>query len=125
PRALRQGLPPVGPGTSGVSEQAPDRELLRHRRQKLEALRERGVDPFGTRYPVTHWAGPLAARLGGAVEDELKGFSPVCISGRIVSMRHHGKTCFAHLQDYTARIQLSAPAAQLGDHCAHCLAVDL
>ena len=48
-----------------MSEQAPDRELLRHRRQKLEALRERGVDPFGTRYPVTHWAGPLAARLAG------------------------------------------------------------
>ena len=108
-----------------MSEQAPGRELLRHRRQKLEALRERGVDPFGTRYPVTHWAGPLAARLGGAVEDELKGFGPVCVAGRIVSMRHHGKTCFAHLQDYTGRIQLYARADQLGDDFVHFTDVDL
>ena len=40
---------------------------------------------------------------------------PVSLAGRIVTLRHHGKTCFAHLMDQTGRIQLYARADQLGD----------
>ena len=108
-----------------MTDRTQGNELVRHRREKLEALRGRGVDPFGMRYPVTHWAGPLAARLGGAGEDELKGFGPVCVAGRIVSMRRHGRTCFAHLQDYTGRIQLYARADERGDDFAHFTDVDI
>jgi lysyl-tRNA synthetase class 2 len=89
--------------------------LLRQRHDKLEGLRARGIDPFGTRFPVTHWAGDLGRRLGAAGDDELKAFGPVRIAGRLVALRHHGKTCFAHLMDYTGRIQLYARADQLGD----------
>jgi lysyl-tRNA synthetase class 2 len=89
--------------------------LLRQRRDKLDALRSRGIDPFGTRFPFTHWARDLKERLGAAAEDELKGFGPVRVAGRIVSLRHHGKTCFAHLMDHTERIQLYARADHLGD----------
>jgi lysyl-tRNA synthetase class 2 len=92
-----------------------ENELMRQRREKLEALRRDGLDPFGGRYPVTHWARDLAERLGGAGESELKGFGPVSLAGRVVSMRHHGKTCFAHLMDQTGRIQLYARADGLGD----------
>jgi len=90
-------------------------ELIRQRHAKLEALRRRGLDPFGGRYPVTHWAGPLHARLAAATEEELKAVGPVSLAGRIVTLRHHGKTCFAHLMDHTGRIQLYARADQLGD----------
>jgi lysyl-tRNA synthetase class 2 len=90
-------------------------ELIRQRRQKLETLRARGIDPFGGRYPVTHWAGPLRARFADASEDDLKGLGPVSVAGRIVAHRHHGKTCFAHLQDMTGRIQLYARADHLGE----------
>ena len=99
--------------------------LLRQRRDKLEALRARGIDPFGTRFPVTHWARDLRARLGAAGEDELKGFGPVQVAGRIVALRHHGKTCFAHVMDYTGRIQLYARADQLGDDYALFTALDV
>ena len=44
-------------------------ELVRHRLEQLEAIRARGIDPFGARYPVTHWTKPLAARLGAAPDD--------------------------------------------------------
>ena len=104
----------MGAGTRGVSGEALP-PLLRQRREALEALRARGIDPFGTRFPVSHWAGDLARRLGGAPDDELKAFGPVRVAGRIVALRHHGKTCFAHLMDYTGRIQLYARADQLGD----------
>jgi len=89
--------------------------LLRQRRDKLQALRARGLDPFGARFPVSHWGGELQRRLSGVGEDELKAFGPVRVAGRIVALRHHGKTCFAHLMDYTGRIQLYARADELGD----------
>ena len=104
-------------GTRGVSaEELPP--LLRQRHDKLDRLRARGVDPFGTRFPVTHWAGELGRRLGAAGEAELEAFGPVRVAGRVVALRHHGKTCFAHLMDYTGRIQLYARADQLGDDYA-------
>jgi lysyl-tRNA synthetase class 2 len=90
-------------------------ELIRQRHDKLELLRRRGIDPFGGRYPVSHWAGPLHERLARASEEELKAVGPVSVAGRIVALRHHGKTCFAHLMDQTGRIQLYARTDQLGD----------
>ena len=90
-------------------------EVIRQRHAKLQALRQRGLDPFGGRYPVSQWAGPLHERLGSATEEELKAGGPVSLAGRIVALRHHGKTCFAHLMDQTGRIQLYARADQLGD----------
>jgi len=114
----------VGARPGDVTE--PDaNELVRQRHAKLEALRRRGVDPFGSRYPVTHWAGPLRARLDGAGDDELKSVGPVSLAGRVVSLRHHGKTCFAHLMDRTGRIQLYARADQLGDDYALFTELDL
>ena len=107
----------MGAGARGVSaDELPP--LLRQRRESLGALRARGIDPFGTRFPVTHWAGDLKRRLGEASDDELRAFGPVAVAGRLVALRHHGKTCFAHLMDYTGRIQLYARADQLGDDYA-------
>jgi lysyl-tRNA synthetase class 2 len=94
---------------------APDNDQVRQRMEALAALRAGGLDPFGSRYPVTHWARGLAAALGGAGEDELKAHGPVSMAGRVVARRDHGKTCFAELMDYTGRIQLYARADQLGD----------
>ncbi len=90
-------------------------ELVRQRHEKLAALRRRGIDPFGGRFPVTHWARPLTERLGGVSEEELKAFNPVSVAGRVVALRHHGKSCFAHLMDHTGRIQLYARADRLGE----------
>ena len=73
------------------------------------------MDPFGTRFPVAHWAGPLHARWDAAPEDELRGAGAVSVAGRVMSIRHHGKSCFAHLLDQTGTIQLYARADVLGE----------
>jgi len=115
-------------GGRGQGESAPnldDNELIRLRREKLDSLRRRGTDPFGGRYPVTHWARDLAERLGSASDEELKGFGPVSLAGRIVAIRHHGKTCFAHLMDQTGRIQLYARTDGLGDEYARFVELDM
>jgi lysyl-tRNA synthetase class 2 len=85
------------------------------RHEKLENLRKRGIDPFGERFPVTHRAQPLHEQLGSAKDEELTAFGPVSLAGRVMTLRHHGKTCFAHMQDGSGRIQLYARADRLGD----------
>ena len=100
-------------------------ELIRRRLEKLEALRSSGIDPFGQRFAFTHWSGDLTRRYREAGEDELKQVAPVTVAGRIVALRHHGKTCFAHLRDQTGQIQLYARQDALGDRYAAFVDLDV
>jgi lysyl-tRNA synthetase class 2 len=94
------------------------------RRDKLSELRSRGVEPFAYRFARTHTAAGALAALPAS------GDGPaVSVAGRLVALRGHGKTTFAHLADATARIQLYfrqddlggeayglLPLLDLGDH---------
>jgi lysyl-tRNA synthetase, class II len=102
-------------GGSRVSERDDANDLVRQRLEKLAALRSRGIEPFGARYPATHEAQDLTRRLESATEEELTAVGPVSLAGRLVAKRDHGKASFAHLMDRTGRIQLYARADQLGD----------
>ena len=102
-----------------------DNDLIRQRHEKLEAWRARGIDPFGSRYPVTHWAGTLTSQLADAPDDQIGQVGPVQVAGRLLAVRRHGKACFADLMDYTGRIQLHARADQLGDDYAGFAALDV
>ena len=95
------------------------------RHEKLEAWRAAGVDPFGARYPFTHWAADLHARFDGADEDALKAAAPVSVAGRVMALRHHGKSCFAHVADASGRIQIYARADVLGPAYAAFLQLDV
>src|SRR5215471_9684007 len=106
---------PRGPHASESEAPVSGNELVRRRHETLHAHRGAGVDPFGTRFPVSHWAGSLHARWDTAAEDELRGAEPVSVAGRVMSIRHHGKSCFAHVLDHTGTIQLYARADVLGD----------
>ncbi|MGH7627126.1 MAG: OB-fold nucleic acid binding domain-containing protein, partial [Gemmatimonadaceae bacterium] len=84
--------------------------VLKARREKLERLRELGVEPFAYGYERTHSAGDAVAQLGEAAEA-----GPVRVAGRLVAWRGHGKTAFAHLADQSGRIQLYLRRDELGD----------
>ncbi len=104
----------------------PDANELIHRRlQKLEAWRQRGVSPYGGRFPVTHWGGDLQARFKEASEAELRSAGTVALAGRVMALRHHGKSCFAVLQDQSGHIQLYARADVLGEQYAAFLDLDV
>src|SRR5206468_11401259 len=81
--------------------------------------------PFGQRFPVTHWGGELARRHQDASDDALKAVGPVTVAGRVVALRHHGKTCFAHLRDQSGQIQLYARADALGERYAAVTELDV
>jgi len=78
------------------------------RRERLRALRERGVDPFAaTRFDVTAHAADLAVRYAGIVSGPPAEDAPEwALAGRIMSVRGQGKVIFADLADRTASFQL-------------------
>ncbi|MDP3773110.1 MAG: lysine--tRNA ligase [Gemmatimonadales bacterium] len=92
---------------SGDAAGRPPVELAR--RDKLEALKSRGVAPFAYRYVRSHTAAhALAAFTDGAAGPE------VAVAGRVVALRSHGKSTFAHLADASGRLQLYFKQDQLG-----------
>jgi lysyl-tRNA synthetase class 2 len=86
--------------------------VRRARREKLDALIARGVEPFAYAFDPTHSAA-AAVRLHPA-DQESEG-DVVRVAGRIVAWRAHGKTTFAHLADESGRIQLYFKKDTLGD----------
>jgi lysyl-tRNA synthetase class 2 len=88
-------------------------ELERVRLEKLEKLRERGIDPFPRHFNRTHQSLD-AIESYEAVEksgDEIKAV----VAGRIRSMRHMGKVSFAHIEDGQGKLQLFFRKDELGE----------
>ena len=87
------------------------------RREKLEALKASGNNPFTiTKYEVTHEA-PDAISAFEAKEAEITEENPfvVRVAGRLVSRRIMGKASFAHLQDGAGKIQLYVARDGIGE----------
>ncbi len=77
------------------------------RRDKLEALRKLGVDVYPTRYDRTHSVTQAVDEFSPRSADELEEAAPrVQVAGRLVALRGHGKTAFAHLSDGASRLQV-------------------
>jgi lysyl-tRNA synthetase, class II len=85
-------------------------QVERDRRETLDALRRRGVEPYAYRYHVTHDAATAASQYGAAEaagDLDGEGIGPrVRVGGRLTSLRTHGKATFADLEDRSGRIQL-------------------
>jgi len=79
------------------------------RREKLKELIERGVAPFAYRFDRSATAKEALAAYRGD-DDETQH----AVAGRLVALRPHGKTTFAHLEDATGKIQLYFKGDELG-----------
>ncbi len=100
---------------SAPKPQAPSR-VARDRRAKLEALRERGVEPFAYRYDATRRAAPATERFealeaAGGEDADVAGRW----AGRVVGLRRHGGSAFVDLEDATGRIQVFLKRNLLGE----------
>jgi lysyl-tRNA synthetase class 2 len=84
-------------------------ELMQVRRQKLDELKSKGIDPFGSKYERTHKAQEIIEGFS-----ELEG-SIVSIAGRIMARRGHGKVNFAHVQDLSGQIQIYVRLNEIGE----------
>ncbi len=89
-------------------------ELILRRHEKLKELYGRGVEPFGEKYSVSHQAQEILEHF-----EELEG-KEVSVSGRIMTMRGHGKAGFANLQDESGQVQIYARLDDLGEEAYEC-----
>jgi len=97
-----------------TQEELNDQMLVR--RQKMESLREEGIDPFGHRFERTHQSAELHELFDPRTKEELEEMGlTASVAGRIVTKRGKGKVGFAHLQDREGRIQIYVRKDQVGD----------
>ncbi len=95
--------------------QATDDRLVRVRLEKLDALREAGVEPYAYAYDRTHSTAEALAAFTEVEESDGEREVEVRAAGRIVSLRNMGKTTFLHLADEQGRIQLYLRRGDLGE----------
>ncbi|MDD5043981.1 MAG: lysine--tRNA ligase [Candidatus Omnitrophica bacterium] len=73
-------------------------EIIKQRKEKVSALKQKGIEPFGR---------GLSGRI--PIQEARENFQEgkaVLLAGRLMAKRQHGKACFADLKDSTAKIQV-------------------
>src|SRR3954451_1093515 len=89
-------------------------QVLEDRRQKLERIREAGIEPFPHEFSGREDIAEVRAAhegLAPGVETD----SRHRVAGRIVGRRGHGKACFLDLRDGSGQVQLHAREDLLGE----------
>ncbi len=91
-----------------MSESKPEPQSFYEQRQKkLEALTRLGHAAYPNRFDLTHTVEQIVERYQGSAREELEGSKiDVRISGRVMTIRGHGKTGFAHLAAAAGRLQI-------------------
>ncbi|MBY0124431.1 lysine--tRNA ligase [Bacillus sp. S/N-304-OC-R1] len=91
-------------------------DQLMVRREKMNSLREKGLDPFGKRFDRSHQSEELLDQYGALEKEELEEKNvSVTIAGRIMTKRGKGKAGFAHIQDLTGQIQIYVRTDAVGE----------
>ena len=84
-------------------------QLIAQRWEKVEKLREMGIDPYPYAFERTHRAKEITEQFE-SLENQ-----PVCVAGRIMANRLMGKAAFVDLQDMSGRIQIFVRKNALGE----------
>ena len=92
---------------------ADEPEQIRIRREKLDRIRESGIDPYPVGYPRTTSLGELRSRFPDLPPDSATG-EIVGITGRVMLNRVGGKLTFATLQENGERLQVMLTADATG-----------
>lgn len=91
-----------------------EQELVR--REKAQALREMGIDPFGHSYEITHFSTELKDAYGSYTHEQLEEMAIPCkVAGRIMTRRAKGKAGFMHIQDKLGQIQIYMRQDNVGE----------
>ena len=83
-----------------------ENDLIAQRRQKLETLQARGVNPFGAAFATS---GTIAE-----VREKFAEGATLRVAGRMTAHRDMGKSHFVDLRDATGRIQIYVQAKEVG-----------
>ncbi len=81
-------------------------DLIKERAEKLAKIKESGVNPYPYKYDVKDRAKELKEKYSGIAVGEHVENIEVSVAGRLMTIRDHGKSCFANLKDSSGSIQL-------------------
>ena len=77
-------------------------ELREVKKEKLEKIRQLGINPYPTRYDRTHYSIDIIEHCEQLEQSKV----PVAVAGRIISLRRMGKAVFLHIRDTKGKIQI-------------------
>lgn len=90
-------------------------QILRHRKEKAQLLRDAGIPLYPNDFRRTHLVADILAAHGQADAETLEAAAPaVTVAGRIMALRSFGKATFFHLQDTSGRLQVYVQRDDLG-----------
>jgi lysyl-tRNA synthetase class 2 len=96
-----------------------EEEYIQQRRLKLQKLRDLGIDVYPRRFEFSNSITNIVKELQDIPAEELEAkHRREKVSGRIVSLRGHGKVGFLHLQQDGVRLQVYIRKDLLGDQFA-------
>lgn len=91
-----------------------DQELAR--REKVEKIRNLGIDPFGERFERTDYASDVKEKYKDVEHDAFDNMDDTaCVAGRIMFIRKMGKASFISIQDKTGKIQVYISINDIGE----------
>tara|TARA_Y100001958_G_C21243153_1_gene571798 strand:+ start:2797 stop:4287 length:1491 start_codon:yes stop_codon:yes gene_type:complete len=90
-------------------EQKSLNQLIQVRKEKLEKIIAKGIDPYPSMFNPTHSSKEVLSKF-----NELENKS-VIIAGRILSIRKMGKASFFHIQDSLGKIQIFIKKDDIGE----------
>ena len=95
-----------------VVGQTPESQLIEQRLQKLDTIRDMGIEPYPNRFEPTHYSVDIVASFDAlnASGDEVR------VAGRLIVTRGHGKAAFADLRDAKGRLQIYVRLDNVGDN---------
>lgn len=89
--------------------------LEKIRLEKLQGLREQGIEPYPRRVERTHTIQEALEAFQAGEDDPGAEEIQAVLAGRIRSVRPMGKVIFAHIEDGSGRIQLFFRANDIGE----------
>ncbi|MEP7284771.1 MAG: lysine--tRNA ligase [Chloroflexota bacterium] len=91
-------------------------KLERERLDKLDRIKQRGIEPYPNRVQRTHTSAQAIAAYEAAEPDgETAEAIEVTVCGRIRSVRVTGKVAFSHIEDGTGKLQLFIRQDSVGE----------
>jgi len=89
----------------------PQDQLIKNRLDKLQRLRELGIDPYPFRFERSHALGDVQERA----ETLIGAGTSISVAGRLIALRKQGATTFANLLQDGRRLQIYVNREVLGE----------
>lgn len=91
----------------------PEDQLVEQRKQKLEMLKQKGINPYPYSFNKKNDAAEILEE-NKSIKKEEKTNRKVSIAGRVVAVRGMGKASFATIQDQSGKIQIYVRQDEVG-----------